>query len=107
MQIGLLIKIDPRHTPQRAARLAIANWANSPTHGKRGHLAAELHYNPADLPADLEIDGLSVLPDNGVAPGHIRVTTVDMIGDNELEAERRRFAALVARETRGAVFDGC
>lgn len=65
----------------------------------RGLFPAELHFPPAELPPNLEIDGLSVLPDTYVRPGFIRVTTYDIAPDAEWEMTKSQ----LARDAREAV----
>ena len=73
--IGVLYRIRPGIPLAQALKLAVANFNNAPHAGKRGHLPAAARFNPGDCPADVQIDGLAVLPDDTVRLGHVRICT--------------------------------
>lgn len=76
--IGVLYRIRPGIALADVIRLATTNFNNAPHAGKRGHKPAAARFHPADCPADVQIDGLAILPDDTVRPGHVRICTVEM-----------------------------
>ena len=97
MRHGILFDNNRHKLPLHDAVKSAVRQFTQATH-LRGLYPAELHFPPAELPAALEIDGLSVLPDAFVRDGCIRVTTYDIAPDAEWEMTRRQ----LARETRQA-----
>jgi len=96
MRRGLNSKWQPQHTLSQAVALAVRNFEFAPYLGRRGAIAAEVRFNPAQLPPQLEIGGLSVLPDSDVPTGFIRVSTIDELDWwNELDAARAEAAGQV------------
>jgi hypothetical protein len=88
MRYGILHH-NKRNLPLAEAVAAAVRLFNQADH-LRGLPPAELHFPPAEMPTDLEIGGLSVLPDAYVRPGCIRVTTYDAAPDAEMQMARRQ-----------------
>lgn len=96
MKRGINCKWSARHTLGEAVEAALKNFQFAPYLGRRGALAAEVHFNPAQLPPELVLFGLSVLPNADVPAGYIRVSTYDELdGWNELDAARAEMAGQV------------
>jgi hypothetical protein len=79
MRQGILYTYNHRQPLAQAIAPALLNFTNAPH--LAGHHPAEARFNPAQLPADLEVEGLSVLPDERVKVGYVRITTCDMFDD--------------------------
>lgn len=81
MRLGVLYKPVPGQPFAMAVKLAVTNFNNAPHCGRRGHNPAEIRLHPDELPAELHLDGLAIHPDDQVRPGHIRITTCDLLPD--------------------------
>lgn len=111
MRHGVLTKPIPGLTLAEAINQAVRNFNAAPHCGRAGHLPAEARFHPDDLPADLEVDGLSILPDTNVRRGYIRITTIDIPVDpsddnyvevwDEYQREKEIFAARARAMTIG------
>lgn len=111
MRHGVLTKPSPGLNLLQAVEQAIRNFNNAPHCGRAGRLPAEVRFNPADIPAERNLGGLSVLPDSNVRVGHIRVTTADLLPpptpeEDEFTAALREYHQLkdeFEQQTRAAV----
>ena len=85
MRIGVLFN---------SARCATLNIAVVMARGEfvgaihtRGHEPKEIHFNPGECPVEGQVGGLKVFANEQVPAGHIRITTVDIPTENELNEE--------------------
>jgi hypothetical protein len=71
--VGVLYKPSQQLSLQDQVQQAVTNYSSA-THTK-GTFPAEAHFNPEDLPDELEINGLTTIPDPDVRSGYIRITS--------------------------------
>lgn len=75
MRYGILFNNKKRRPLQVAIKMAVAQF-NNQSH-TRDYYPAEARFNPANLPPEKEIQGLSILPDRRIPVNHIRICTHD------------------------------
>lgn len=79
MRLGVLHPVREQLTLQQSVKFGLINFWNAPHCGRAGHTPAAVYFNPAELPEELEIEGLAVLPHEEVRPGFLRIATADLL----------------------------
>lgn len=111
MRLGVLYKPKPGQPFHLAVRLAVQNFNNAAHCGLYGHYPTEIRLHPDELPAELQLDGLAIHPDDQVRPGFIRITTCDLLPDyvvephpdgDDLRAEYHRYKQQFANQVQTA-----